>query len=139
MKYILVLPLLLSVLYADRCQELYERTKIQFTKSDALIKSDIPSYKAYEIINNYLDLASLTIAECSLIKETYGFKIIRELNADMKRVSVQRERFRVQTFEELKQEAMIQAKKEVQCTNIYNNTYIRRPKKYDVNIKPIEK
>jgi len=139
MRYILLLSLLFSVLLADRCQELYERTKIEFTKSNTLIKSNIPSHKTYEIINNYLDLASLTVAECSLIKKAYGFRIIRELNANMKRVSVQRERFRVQTFEALKKEAMIQAKKEVQCTNIYNNTYIRRPKKDEEDPKPIKK
>ena len=44
----------------------------------------------------------------------------------MKRVVPQRERFRVQTFNELKAAALVQAKKEVQCTNVYNNTYIRR-------------
>ncbi len=138
MQYILLLSLLFSLVHANRCQELYENTKIESVKSDALIKADTPSYKAYEIINNYLDLASLTVAECSLIKEAHGFRIIRELNADMKKVSVQRERFRVQTFNELKEEAMVQAKKEVQCTNIYNNTYIRRPKKDDVSIQPVK-
>ena len=138
MRYILFVSLLFSLLLADRCQELYERTKIESTKSDILIKGGIPSYKAYEIINSYLDLASSTVAECSLIKEVHGFRIIRELNADMKRVSVQRERFRVQTFNELKEAATVQAKKEVQCTNIYNNTYIKRPKKDDVSIQPIK-
>jgi len=124
MRYFLLYALLISILHADKCQEFYEVTKNESAKVDALIRSNIASNKAYERINNYLDLASSTIAECALTKEAHGFRITRELNADMKKVSAVRERFRVQTYEELKKAAAIQAKKEAQCTNIYNNQYI---------------
>ena len=126
MRYILF-PLLLSIsLYADNCETLYAQTQTESSKVDALIKSDVASHKAYEIMNNYLDLASSTIASCANSESRNAFRITRELNANMKRVSTVREKFRVQTFNELKEAAKIQAKKEVQCTNVYNNTYIKR-------------
>jgi len=138
MRYIFILILLIPILYADQCQEFYALSQKEHTKVNALIKNNIPSNKAYEVINHYLDLASSTIAECSLTKETHGFRITRELSAEMKRISSLRESFRVQSFNELKEAAMIQAKQEVQCTNVYNNTYIRRPKD-DASIQPISK
>jgi len=126
MRYFLTVLLLILTLHADECENHYAQTQTLSSQVDALIKSNIASYKAYEIINNYLDQASVTIAACANSESRKAFRITRELNADMRRVSAIREKFRVQTFNELKEAAKIQAKKEVQCTNIYNNTYIRR-------------
>ena len=126
MRYLITISLLLLTLHADECENLYATTQSQSSQVDALIKSNVASHKAYEIINNYLDTASSTVAACANSKSRNAFRITRELNANMKRISSVREKFRVQTFNELKEAAMIQAKKEVQCTNIYNNNYIRR-------------
>ena len=125
MPYLLIIPLLILTLQADQCEILYTQAQEKSTQVDALIRSDIASHKAYEIINNYLDLASSTVAACATSESRNAFRITRELNADMKRVSLQRERFKVQTFNELKEAALIQAKKEAQCTKIYNNNYYR--------------
>jgi len=138
MRYLLILSILILGLQADQCEELYSKAKSQSSQVNALITSDIASFKAYELINDYLDLGASTVAACANSQSRNAFRITRELNADMKRVSTIRERFRVQTFNELKAAAMIQAKKEVQCTNVYNNTYIRR--KHDgPSIQPIKK
>lgn len=126
MRYLLILSFLILNIQAQECSTLYEKTKITSKKVDALIQTNIASHKAYEIINNYLDMSASTIAECSVSDNNQAYRIIRELKADMKKVSQVRERFRVQTFNELKEAAKIQAKKEVQCTNVYNNTYIRK-------------
>ena len=138
MRYLLIFLLILFTSQAQECSTLYENTKIESKKVDALLQSNIASFKAYEIINNYLDLSTSTIASCAVSKDKQAYRITRELTADMKRVSILRERFRVQTFNELKEAAMVQAKKEVQCTNVYNNTYIKRPHKDNVSIQPIK-
>ncbi|PHR59576.1 MAG: hypothetical protein COA44_01150 [Arcobacter sp.] len=138
MRYLLILSFLSLLVYAQDGSSSYEKINIESKKVNALIQTDIASHKAYEIINNYLDLASSTIANCSISDDTQAYRIMRELKADMKRVSPLREKFRVQTFNELKEEAMVQAKKEVQCTNVYNNTYIRRPLRDEVQTLPIK-
>ena len=128
MRYILTIFILTFILHADECDTFYAQSKENSNQVEALIKNNIASHKAYEIINNYLDTASLTIASCANSRSRYSFRFTREVNADMKRIASLREKFRVLTFNELKSAAMIQAKKEVQCTNVYNNTYIRREK-----------
>jgi len=128
MYKLLILSIFTLSLQADQCETLYNQAKIQSTQVEALETSAIASFKAYDIINDYLSLASSTVATCSTSDNRNAYRFTRELNADMKRISVLREKFRVQTFEELKAEALIQAKKEAQCVNIYNNTYIQKPK-----------
>jgi len=138
MPYLLILFLLSLSLYADDCESLYQQSKETSVQVDSLIKSNVAAHKSYEIINHYLDLSASTLAACAISDNRNAFRITRELNADMKRVAKVRERFRVQTFNELKEAAKVQAKKEVQCTNVYNNTYIQRRKKDDVSIQPIK-
>ena len=133
MRYLFTILLFTLILQADQCETLYAQSKEQSTQVDALIKSNVASHKAYEIINNYLSLASSTVAACATSDSRNAFRITRELNADMKRTSAMRENFRVQTFNELKEAALLQAKKEAQCTKVYNNNYYRnRP-----SIQPI--
>jgi len=126
MRYLLTLLLFSSLIYADECEDLYTQTKESSKQVSALIKSNIASHKAYEIINDYLSLGSSTIAACATSESSQAFRITREVNADMKRILPVKEKFRVQTFNELKEAALVQAKKEAQGTNIYNNTYIQR-------------
>ena len=135
MRYILTTFILTLTLHADTCDTSYAQSKEKLNQVEALIKNNIASHKAYEIINNYLDTASLTIASCANSKSRYSFRFTREVSADMKRIALLREKFRVQTFNELKLAAIIQAKKEVQCTNVYNNNFIRRDK--EPRIQPV--
>jgi len=137
MRYLLILSLLIQFLQAQQCDTLYQQSKEKASQVQALITSKIASHKAYEIINNYLNLASSTIAACANSESRNAFRITRELNADMKRVSIVRENFRVQTFNELKAAAMIQAKKEVKCTNVYNNNYNYIKRKNEASIQPV--
>ena len=137
MKIIIIVSIFISLLQADACQDLYEKTKLEYKKVDALSKNSIASKKAYEIINEYLSLGSETIAACANVDGTYGFRITRELDAQMKRVSLIRDDFKVLTFNELKQEAARQAKEEAKCVNVYNNTYIRGRRNDGATILPI--
>ena len=127
MKYFTLIPFLLSLnLYADSCDELFQQASTDYQQVQAIFKTNIASQEAYKRANGYIDLASSAIASCSTSESRDAFRNTRELTANLKIISRDREKFRVQTFNELKAEAMVQAKKEVQCTNVYNNTYIRR-------------
>jgi len=123
--------------HADSCDTLFKKASTDYAKVQALFKTNIASSEAYKRANDYIDLASSAIAECSTSKDRNAFRNSRELTANMQRVSQSREKFRVLTFNELKAEAMVQAKKEVRCTNVYNNTYIRRVKPDGPTILPI--
>jgi len=124
---VLYLLLVVGILHAETCQELFDKAQIENTKVQALIKSDVPSFKAYELLNGFIDLSSLEIAECSLSDEL-AFRYKKELTTNMQKAAEVREKFKVQTYEELKKEAMLQAKKEAQCVNVYNNQYIIKDK-----------
>jgi len=127
MKYFILVPFLLSLnLYADSCDELFQQASIDYKQVQAIFKTNIASHEAYKRANDYINLASSALASCSTSESRDAFRNARELTANLKIISQDREKFRVLTFTELKAEAVIQAKKEVQCTNIYNNTYIRR-------------
>jgi hypothetical protein len=123
-KFIILVLLVLSSLQADKCEEIYQKAKLEYSAIMALAKTNVASFKAYEITNNFIDLSAEGIAQCQISK---SFREQRELSINMQRASEVREKFKVLTFNELKQEALVQAKKEVECVNVYNNnTSIRR-------------
>ena len=126
MKPILLIFSFTLILNADICDELFVKSKKSYTEIQAIFKTNIASHEAYKRANDYIDLTSSAIASCSTSESRDAFRNTRELTANMQVISQKREGFRVSTFNELKAEAMVQAKKEAQCTKVYNNTYIRR-------------
>ena len=138
-KIVILLSFLVLSLQADKCEELSNQAKKDYPKMMALIKTDIASFKAYEMTNDFLNLSTQAIAECEVSKSREAFRNQRELSINMQRVAEVRDKFKVLTFQELKAEAVAQAKKEVECVNVYNNnTSIRRRPSNGATILPIK-
>jgi len=128
LRLVLFSLIVARTLHAETCQELFDKAQIENIKVQILIKSDVPSFKAYQLLNDFIDLSSAAIAECALSDEL-AFRYKKELTTNMQKAAKVRNKFKVQTYEDLKKEAILQAKKEAQCVNVYNNQYIIKDKK----------
>lgn len=119
MKIIILFGVFVLILSAnDRCQELYSNANKEWTKLQPILKTEIASRVGWDLINSYIDLASLTISECEP-EMKLDFRYIRELKQGMQTADKQREAFKTQTYEQMLNKAINKAKSEGKCTLIY--------------------
>ena len=122
MKSLFLLLLLVSFSNAivpeetQECTDLYNNANAHWQKLSPLLKTKIASKYAWDLLHEYLDAASETIATCEET-QALNFRYIRELKQGMKRADSLRNVFWTQTYN-----AMVEkARREGRCTNIYNS------------------
>jgi hypothetical protein len=117
-KIFLFLVFLLPVLSANtsECETLYAKADAQWSKLQPILKTNIASQIGWDLINDYIDTASLTLSECEPDMKL-DFRYLRELKQGMLQADKKRSQFKVQTYRQM----VDQARREGKCTIIYRS------------------
>ena len=123
MKIILLFICLPYLLFAvvpqesPECKALYVKAKEKWTQVQPLLKMKIASKVAWDLIHEYLNASSNTLAQCESNRHL-DFRHIRELKQGMQQADKLRNTFKVQTYKAM----VAQAKREGKCTLIYRQS-----------------